>query len=177
MVAYIKRVTHILTVFDSRFFRRIFVSKRDENCKWRRLHKKKLHNLYRSLNIIRYTLTRTRRVDETRRLIDEQLVEEWQQRRCSSERGRLTCLLPPHLRQVKESVVSTITLCRPDSNEPRYLQRYIVQTGAGGRSSLLLPTGWVRDAGAHPLRVYKMQQFERQAQRSCSGGCRLVVLG
>ena len=42
-----------LRVFENRILRRIFVSKRDYNGEWRRLHNKELHSLYRSPNIVR----------------------------------------------------------------------------------------------------------------------------
>jgi len=42
-----------LTVFENRILRRVFGPKRDENGEWRRLHNEELHNLYRSLNIVR----------------------------------------------------------------------------------------------------------------------------
>ena len=42
-----------LRVFENRILRRIFGSKKDVNGEWRRLHNEELHNLYRSLNIVR----------------------------------------------------------------------------------------------------------------------------
>ena len=40
-------------IFENRILRRIFGPKRDENEDWRRLHNKKLLNLYRSPNTVR----------------------------------------------------------------------------------------------------------------------------
>ena len=42
-----------LRVFENRILRRISGPKRDANRKWRRLHSKELHSLYRSPNITR----------------------------------------------------------------------------------------------------------------------------
>ena len=42
-----------LRVFENRILRRTFGPKGDTNGKWRRLHNKELHSLYRSPNIVR----------------------------------------------------------------------------------------------------------------------------
>jgi hypothetical protein len=56
------RQEHILTVFENRVLRRIFVPKRDEvteEC--RKLYSEEHHNLYSSLNIIRQIKARRMR--------------------------------------------------------------------------------------------------------------------
>ena len=47
-----------LRVFENRILRRIFGSKRDSNCEWRRINNNELHSLYRSPNIIRVIKSR-----------------------------------------------------------------------------------------------------------------------
>ena len=47
-----------LRVFENRILRSIFVSYRDANGEWRRLHNEKHHSLYRSPNIVRVNKTR-----------------------------------------------------------------------------------------------------------------------
>ena len=42
-----------LWVFENRFLRRMFGSKRDDNGEWRRHHNEELNSLYRSPNIVR----------------------------------------------------------------------------------------------------------------------------
>jgi hypothetical protein len=50
---------HRLRVFENRVLRRIFGPKRDEETRdWRKLHNKKLHNLYSSPSIIRIIKSR-----------------------------------------------------------------------------------------------------------------------
>jgi hypothetical protein len=49
------REEHRLRVFENRELRRIFGPKRDEiTVGWRKLHNMELHNLYSSLNVIRF---------------------------------------------------------------------------------------------------------------------------
>ena len=47
-----------LRLFENRILRRKFGHKWDENGEWRRLHNEELHNLYRSLYIVRVTKSR-----------------------------------------------------------------------------------------------------------------------
>jgi hypothetical protein len=57
------REEHRLRVFENRFLRRIFGSKRDEVTRgWRKLHNDELHNLYSSPGIIRMIMPRTMRM-------------------------------------------------------------------------------------------------------------------
>jgi hypothetical protein len=56
------REEHRLRVFENRVLRRIFGPKRDEvKGKWRKLHKKELHDLYSSPSIIRIIMSRRMR--------------------------------------------------------------------------------------------------------------------
>jgi hypothetical protein len=56
------RDEHRMRVCENRVLRRIFISKRDEvTGEWRKLHSKKLCNLYTSPNIIRHIMRRRMR--------------------------------------------------------------------------------------------------------------------
>jgi hypothetical protein len=50
-----------LRVFETRVFKRIFGSKRDEDGSWRKLHNDELHSLYSSPNIVRAIKSRRMR--------------------------------------------------------------------------------------------------------------------